>query len=76
MRYMQMEAAAHWGVPIDEFTRRPVIRQAEMIAHLLIKGVRDDWAAEQMEKQAKASGSEKPKGYNPIEAQRRAWKLG
>lgn len=75
MRYLQLETAAAFGVPIDEFARRPLLRQAEMIAHLLVKGVREEYAAERLRQSAERDERSPAKGWNPMEAQRRAWKL-
>lgn len=74
MRFLQMEACAHFGMGIDDFVRRPVARQAEMIAHLLIKSVREEYTIEgqkRLEEKKKRKGS----GFDPMEAQRRAWRL-
>ena len=74
MRYQQLEAAGHFGIAIDDFLAKSIHRQAEMIAHLMIRSVRQDYA-EHLGQQKAERASKKHAGFNPMEAQRRAWSL-
>lgn len=63
---------------IDQFLACPVLRQAEMIAHLMIRSVRQDYAEHQrMAKSERERNQSKSKGpsFNPMAAQRKAWML-
>lgn len=80
LRFQQLEAAAHFGVTIDQFLACPALRQAEMIAHLMIRSVRQDYAEHQRMTRAERErerGQAKPKGpsFNPMAMQRKAWML-
>lgn len=66
------EAAAYFSVPVDEFKRRPVERQAEMIAHVMLKQARDNYVESQKSDKMKATEKAKTH-FNPADAQRRKW---
>lgn len=76
---MAMEAAAYFGTSYEEFLRKPVDRRAEMIAHMMIRAVRNNYLHEkEMEKHenAKRTSTGQDRGYyNPAERQMRKWML-
>jgi len=68
-----MEAAAYFGIPWDEFLRKPLDRRAEMIAHIIIKATRENYLHEKLS--AKAKEDTKGNFYNPELEQKRKWRL-
>lgn len=70
-----MEAAAYFGIPWDEFLRKPMDRRAEMIAHLIIKATRENYLHEKLSAKAKEESGAKGGYYNPELEQKRKWRL-
>lgn len=72
MRYLEAEAATEFGVPLDDFRRRSLNARAEMVAHVIARNLRQAWLDYHRREHTRSSSAS---GYNPLEAQRRKWKL-
>ena len=69
------EAAAYFGIPYDEFRRKPLWRRAEMIAHMMIKNTLDAFMHERAMAKGRKDTSFGKGGYNPIAAQKAQWRI-
>ena len=72
-RYLLREAAAYFHTGgLSGMLRHPVEHRAEMMAHILIKSVRDDYIESQRQAASKKRDRDKS-GYNPSDAIHRQW---
>jgi hypothetical protein len=75
MIMLAFEAAAHFGIAPDEFMAKPLVRRAEMIAHLVLIRQRENYEADLVRKDAdlvrkREADRKKPSAINP------EWMLG
>ena len=74
-RFLLLEAAAYFHTNgLSGMLRHSIHHRAEMMAHVLIKSVRDDYIEVQRQKHA-AKKKRDAGGFNPAEAIHRQWML-
>lgn len=74
MQFLLCEAAAYFGIPVDELKRKPVERRAEMMAHMLLKDARDGYVEHLKAEQSKRQ-HRKESSYDPAASVRRQFGL-
>jgi hypothetical protein len=74
MQFLLGEAAALFGVPTDEFRRKHIERQAEMMAHVLLSDARDSYIDYLKAEKQKAKDKART-GYDPAAAMRKRYGL-
>lgn len=72
-----MQAAHDWGVPWDEWQRKPFERRAEMAAFYVIERERQRYCEDVIQRRHERDKgqSQKAPGFNPMAAQRSAFGL-
>ena len=76
--YHRMAAAKSWGIPWDEFLRKPMERRAEMIAFVKAEAIVHCYEREKLKEAQLTKDANSANGggfYNPMAAQRAAMNL-
>jgi len=74
MSYLMLDAAIMFGVTIEQFKRCSIVRQAEMVAHMIHHHKRQGFMQEEMQAKAEADAKNKATGGgNPLDRQRKRW---
>ena len=77
-RFLELEAAAFFGVTLDKFLRCEMHRRVEMMAHVIIRKQRESYVEhvmyEWMDRKAKRNkGGNKRPGRNPLADMHKMW---
>lgn len=74
MDFLCREAARDWGLAWDDWLRRPLVWRADMTAHFLIRGEREEYVQEAFKQRGERRRRDEGKS-DPFAAQRREWML-